>query len=125
MGLKLMASAVNVWTCARIAKVIEEEFGVSYHKDHVGRLLKELRWTPQVPIRRAIQRDEKAIQRWRVEVWPDLLNGGPDASAGCWFSRTNRASTCCRAWSGPTPPRGRRRSSARSRRATTCRSWAG
>jgi transposase len=62
----------EVWTCARIAQVIEEELGVRYHKDHVGRLLQELHWTPQVPIRRAIQRDEEAIQRWRDEVWPDL-----------------------------------------------------
>src|SRR5262245_34897395 len=62
----------EVWTCARVARVIEEEFGVRYHKDHVGRLLKELHWTPQVPIRRAIQRDEEAIRRWRDEVWPDL-----------------------------------------------------
>ena len=62
----------QVWTCARIAQVIAEEFGVSYHKDHVGRLLAELRWTPQVPIRRALQRDEEAIRRWRDEVWPDL-----------------------------------------------------
>jgi transposase len=62
----------QVWTCARIALVIEEEFGVRYHKDHVGRLLKELRWTPQMPIRRAIQRDEEAIRRWRDEVWPAL-----------------------------------------------------
>jgi transposase len=61
----------QVWTCARIAKVIEEEFGVRYHKDHVGRLLQELHWTPQVPIRRAIQRDEEAIRRWRTEIWPD------------------------------------------------------
>ena len=62
----------QVWTCARVAQVIEEEFGVRYHKDHVGRLLKELHWTPQVPIQRAIQRDEQAIQRWRDEVWPEL-----------------------------------------------------
>ena len=63
----------DVWTCARIARAIAEEFGVRYHKDHVGRLLKELRWTPQVPIRRALQRDEGAIGRWRREVWPELL----------------------------------------------------
>ncbi len=63
----------RVWTCARIAKVIEEEFGVAYHKGHVARLLKELHWTPQTPIRRAIQRDEAAIERWRDEVWPELL----------------------------------------------------
>jgi transposase len=62
----------EVWTCARIAKVIEEEFGVAYHKGHVSRLLKELQWTPQVPIRRALQRDEGAIQRWREETWPEL-----------------------------------------------------
>jgi transposase len=63
----------QVWTRARVAKVIEEEFGVRYHKGHVGRLLKDLHWTPQVPIRRAIQRDEDAIRRWRDEVWPELF----------------------------------------------------
>jgi transposase len=62
----------EVWTCARIARVIEKEFGVHYHKSHVSRLLQELRWTPQVPIRRAIQRDEDAIRRWRDEAWPKL-----------------------------------------------------
>jgi transposase len=61
-----------VRTCARIARVIEEEFGIRYHKGHVSRLLRELRWTPQVPIRRALQRDEEAIRRWRAEVWPEL-----------------------------------------------------
>lgn len=63
----------QVWTRARIALVIEEEFGVRYHPGHVGRLLQELHWTPQVPIKRAIQRDEKAIESWRVDVWPELL----------------------------------------------------
>lgn len=62
----------KVWTRARISRVIEEEFGVHYHKGHVGRLLQELRWTPQMPIRRAIQRNEEAIQRWRDQAWPEL-----------------------------------------------------
>src|SRR5512142_2484456 len=55
----------EVWTCARAAKVIEEEFGVSYPKGHVSRLLKELDRTPQMPITRAIQRDEQEIEQWR------------------------------------------------------------
>jgi transposase len=63
----------QVWTRARIARVIEEELGVHYHKGHVGKLLKALRWTPQMPIRRAVQRDEQAIASWREEVWPELL----------------------------------------------------
>src|SRR5437660_8745650 len=62
----------EVWTCARVAQVIAEEFGVRYHKGHVSRLLKELRWTPQVPVTRAVQRDEEAIERWRIEAWPEL-----------------------------------------------------
>jgi transposase len=62
----------EVWTCGRVARVIEREFGVRYHKDHVGRLLKGLGWTPQVPARRAVQRDEEAIDRWRADVWPAL-----------------------------------------------------
>ena len=62
----------EVWTCPRIAQVIEWEFGVCYHRDHVSRLLKDIGWTPQIPITRAIQRNEAAIARWRVEVWPQL-----------------------------------------------------
>jgi transposase len=62
----------DVWTCARIAQVIRWEFGVSYHKDHVSRLLKELGWTPQIPITRALQRDQAAIEQWRSVVWPEL-----------------------------------------------------
>jgi transposase len=62
----------EVWTCARVAHVIATEFEVSYHKDHVRRLLRELDWTPQKPIEHARQRDEKKIARWRTEVWKDL-----------------------------------------------------
>jgi transposase len=62
----------DVWTCERVAGVIGEEFGVTYSKSQVSRLLKRLGWTPQVPITRAIQRDEEAIERWRVESWPAL-----------------------------------------------------
>src|ERR1043165_5847515 len=47
----------DVWTCERVAHVIEWEFGVSYHKSHVSRLLKELDWTPQKPATRATQRN--------------------------------------------------------------------
>ena len=58
-----------VWTCPRVRKVIEWEFGVTYHRSHVARLLKELKWTPQQPIERAIQRDEVEITRCRKEIW--------------------------------------------------------
>lgn len=62
----------DVWTCGRVADVLREELDVSYSKSQVSRLLKRIGWTPQVPLTRAIQRDEEAIARWRVESWPAL-----------------------------------------------------
>ena len=62
----------EIWTCPRIRKVIEWEYGVSYHKSHIARLLKDLQWTPQLPLERASQRDERAITQWRSEVWIEM-----------------------------------------------------
>jgi len=62
----------EVWTCPRVVEVLAREFGVTYHRDHVSRILKELGWTPQIPITRAIQRDEAVIAHWRTDVWPEL-----------------------------------------------------
>jgi transposase len=72
----------EVWTWARIAQVIEEEFGVRYHKGHVGRLLRGRRWTPQVPIRRALQRDGEASGAGGTRSGHNG-DGGPAASAAC------------------------------------------
>ena len=84
----------EVWTCARVAKVIEYEFAVSYHKAHVSRLLKELDWTPQKPIRRAAQRNETEIALWRTEIWPELKKERR-RNAGRLFLWMNRAFTFC------------------------------
>jgi transposase len=61
----------DLWTTARIAQVVEREFGVSYHPDHVGRLLARMGWSCQKPERRAAERDEAAIRRWRDERFPE------------------------------------------------------
>jgi len=62
----------EVWTCRRVRKMIEIEFGVSYHKSHVARLLKELKWTSQQPVEHATQRNEEAIADWRKHIWSDM-----------------------------------------------------
>jgi transposase len=56
----------------RVAEVIRREFGVSYHPAHVSRLLKMLKQSLQKPQRRANQRDEEAIERWKEKRWPSL-----------------------------------------------------
>lgn len=68
----------ELWTTARIAELIEHHFGVSYHRDHVGRLMSSLNWSYQKPDKRALQRDEQAIEQWKRKEWPRVkktLNG--------------------------------------------------
>ena len=60
----------NLWTTARIAELIQQEFGVHYHRDHIGRLMHSLNWSHQKPETRAIERDEEAIARWKQKDWP-------------------------------------------------------
>jgi len=60
----------ELWTTLRIAEVIEQRFGVRYHRNHVGKLLHQLHWSSHKPEGRAIERDEEAIATWKRYVWP-------------------------------------------------------
>ena len=62
----------NLWTTARIAELVRREFQVEYHRDHIGRLLHSLGWSVQKPERRALERDEAAIERWKQKDWPRI-----------------------------------------------------
>jgi transposase len=65
----------ELWTLKRIARVILREFAVRYHPNHVWRVLRELRWSCQVPERRPVQRDEEAVQHWKRYQWPHIKKG--------------------------------------------------
>lgn len=69
-GAKAAGFSTDLWTCPRVAQLIEERFGVHFHVDHIGRLLRGLGWSPQKPLRRAAERDEDAIRRWVKVDWP-------------------------------------------------------
>jgi transposase len=71
-GPRAAGYATELWTCPRVAQVIQHRFGVHYHPAHVWRLLRALLWRPQKPEHRARERDEAAIARWRRQTWPRL-----------------------------------------------------
>jgi len=71
-GAKEAGFPTDLWTCPRVAKLILADFGIRYHVDHIGRLLRSMGWSPQRPQRRAIERNEKEIQRWVKEEWPRI-----------------------------------------------------
>lgn len=62
----------DVWTCERIAQLIQREFGVRYHPDYIGPLLRQMGWSVQRPVVRASQRNETAIQDWVATELPGL-----------------------------------------------------
>ena len=66
-----------LWTTQLISDLIQREFGVGYHHDHVGVILHEMGFTHQKPARRARERDEARIAQWRTEFWPALLKKVP------------------------------------------------
>jgi transposase len=67
----------DLWTLGRVTQVIERHFGVQYHPGHVWYILREMGWSCQKPARRARERDEAAIERWRREEWPRLKKRPP------------------------------------------------
>jgi transposase len=60
------------WTQARVKKVIEQEFGVSYHPNYISRLLDSMGWSVQKPDTRALERDEEMILAWLQQDWPRI-----------------------------------------------------
>jgi transposase len=62
----------ELWTLARVAEVIAVTFGVEYHPSAVWHILRAMDWSCQKPERRARERDEEAIARWRQQDWPRI-----------------------------------------------------
>jgi putative transposase len=58
------------WTLKRIKTVIGRLFHVGYTEQGVWKLMRRHGWTPQVPVRRALERDEEVIAVWKEQVWP-------------------------------------------------------
>lgn len=61
-----------VWTTPRVAEIIKRAFGISYHHDHVGRILHRLGFSVQKPQLRSRQRNQDAVDTWINERWPAI-----------------------------------------------------
>jgi len=60
----------GLWTRQIVAELISEKFKIEMSLSGVGKLLKRLGLTPQKPLRRAYERDEKAVKEWVTTVYP-------------------------------------------------------
>lgn len=71
-GPEALGYETPLWTCPRVAHLIESEFKVRYHEGHVWKLLVSLGWSPQRPAGRARERNEEEVRRWQKKQWPGI-----------------------------------------------------
>lgn len=62
----------ELWTAPRLAQLIDEEFGVSFHPDYLCAWLRQRGYSPQLPRRIPRERDDREIARWLAEEWPRI-----------------------------------------------------
>jgi len=66
----------DLWTLPRVAEVIRRVTGATYHPGHVWYLLRDqLDWSWQRPARRAVERNDEAVEHWVNKRWPQLKKG--------------------------------------------------
>src|SRR5271157_619393 len=75
----------GLWTRSIIAEMVQDRFDISLTLPSIGRLLTSLDITPQKPLRRAYERDEKEIQHWKEEKYPELRKRAKQRGADIFF----------------------------------------
>lgn len=61
-----------LWGRAAVGELIEREFGVKLSVRTVGDYLGRWGYTPQKPIKRAYERNDKAIRQWKEQEYPAI-----------------------------------------------------
>ena len=72
-GAQAAGYAHGLWTLGRVRALLAQRFGVQYSEVAVWKLLRELKWSPQKPEKRAREADREAIERWKSQRWPQLV----------------------------------------------------
>ncbi len=68
-GAKANGFSTDLWTCPRIATMIQQRYGVRYHIDHIPRLMASLGFSPQKLETQSVERNEERIARWVTKDW--------------------------------------------------------
>ena len=84
-GALLYGYPTELWTLKRVAEVIEKEFGVKYNVTHVWRVMRSLGFSAQIPLLKAVERNEKAIREWITANWPQIVETAQKEDAVVFF----------------------------------------
>lgn len=62
----------GIWTCPTVGHIIEEEFGIHYHHDHVRKILHQMGFSVQRPAKTLALAKPELQQKWVRETYPTL-----------------------------------------------------
>lgn len=77
--------ASGLWTRAIISELIEKKCQIKVGVGAVGDLLARLKITPQKPLRRAYERNEEEVLRWKEKTYPKVLKMAKKQGAEIFF----------------------------------------
>jgi putative transposase len=52
------------WTLERVRELIQREFGITYHPNYLNRLLRNLGFSRQKPLPRAVEQERELVKAW-------------------------------------------------------------
>lgn len=60
------------WTLERVRQLIQRAFKVSYHRNYLNRLLRQLGFSPQKPLPQAVEQEKALVEAWLQQDWPRI-----------------------------------------------------
>ncbi|MEO5349091.1 MAG: IS630 family transposase [Magnetococcus sp. YQC-3] len=75
-----------LWTRSMVRELIRRELGIALSECQVGRLLHKLGLSPQRPVRKAWQRNDVWVDRWRREEFPAIQAQAKQEGASIFFA---------------------------------------
>lgn len=65
----------DFWTLKRLTRAVKSWTGTTYEDRSIWHVMKRLGFSCQKPVKRARERDEKAIKEWQDETWVQVKKG--------------------------------------------------
>ena len=84
-----------LWSRRAVCQLVRDRYGVSYTLQGMGKLLKEWGFTPQRPAKRAIERNDEAVKRWKETEYPQLAARAKAQKAEIWWADETAAKPEC------------------------------
>ena len=84
-----------LWSRRAVRQLVMDRFGIPYTLQGIGKLLKDWGFTPQRPARRAIERNDEAVKRWKETEYPQLAARAKAEKAEIWWADETAAKPEC------------------------------